>query len=720
MDEEITEQDLILRGYQKEEVSIIPSKPEGPQPSQFCDGIARSFSITAAHKEPGGIGYKKGYTSLGVLISPKDYRWIVPFLDVRAHLFNDGKWAANAGAGIRYRQDERKVVWGLNAYYDYRRSNNHNFNQVGVGVELLGQRFYLVTNAYFPVGRTKKIKNYTFNRFSGLHVVFDENAKVAMAGVEGRIGGRIFSYRNLDLYFEGGPYYFKGSFGKKAFGARGGLFTKIYEIFQVGITGSYDEVFKTKIQGNVSIRFPFGRRMKSLHQSSSASEMSKLPLITCAEDESIMKRMVEPPNRHEIIVLSDQSKSHTAKDPDSKEPYIFYHVNNLVSSFGNGTFEAPFNTLANAQAISLPGDYIFVHYGNGTPLGMNAGFILQDNQSILGSAVEHLIVSNPAEFTIPAFTPGLFPEVTNNTVGGFGITLADNNLIEGLSVSAASGSGIHATNPTFASRIRNNRILDNGPGAGADAGITLLLGSGITIGGTWEITNNLITATTGGTDGIFIGRPTGAITVDGPAGMDVKITGNTIAGNPSEGIHFDRSSAGTTGVFTLSGEISSNIFTGNALDGIFFEHLVTVPSNSFNLNLAIRNNTFTTNGSDGININRASGRMIVEGNHFATQPATGFFIDVGTAGGGGIPDSLSVDILNNFIVDNTGSTELQLSNGSIDARVIGNFFSRLIPTTATFFILDNNTGTGAGNANFKVFLRDNEGPLSADNVFIVP
>lgn len=57
-------------------------------------------------------------------------------------------------------------------------------------------------------------------------------------------------------------------------------------------------------------------------------------------------------------------------------------------------------------------EIISFHYGNGTPLGMNAGFILQDNQSILGSAVEHLIISNPAEFTIPAFTPGLFPEVT--------------------------------------------------------------------------------------------------------------------------------------------------------------------------------------------------------------------------------------------------------------------------------------------------------------------
>lgn len=250
--------------------------------------------------------------------------------------------------------------------------------------------------------------------------------------------------------------------------------------------------------------------------------------------------------------------------------------------------------------------------------------------------------------------------------------------------------------------------------------VTLLLGSGITIGGTWEITNNLITATTGGTDGIVIGRPTGVITVDGPAGMDVKITGNTIAGNPSEGVHFDRSSAGTTGVFTLSGEISSNIFTGNALDGIFFEHLITVPSNSFNLDLAIRNNTFTTNGSDGINMNRVSGRLTVEGNHFATQTAAGFFIDVGTAAGGGIPDNLVVDILNNFIVDNTGSSDLQLSNGTINAQVIGNFLSRLIPTTATFLILDNNTGTGTGNLNYRVFLKDNEGPLSADNVFVVP
>src|SRR5690348_10439786 len=52
------------------------------------------------HIENKGIGYKTGYTTLEGFLA-KDWDRFVPFIDARGHIFNDGKWAANAGIGFR-------------------------------------------------------------------------------------------------------------------------------------------------------------------------------------------------------------------------------------------------------------------------------------------------------------------------------------------------------------------------------------------------------------------------------------------------------------------------------------------------------------------------------------------------------------------------------------------------------------------------------------------
>ena len=77
--------------------------------------------ISIRHIESKGIGYNQGYTTLEgffVPIPSLNTGW-VPFLDLRGHLFNDGKPAANGGLGLRY-VDSR--VWGGNIYYDYRKT----------------------------------------------------------------------------------------------------------------------------------------------------------------------------------------------------------------------------------------------------------------------------------------------------------------------------------------------------------------------------------------------------------------------------------------------------------------------------------------------------------------------------------------------------------------------------------------------------------------------
>ncbi|MDE3045922.1 MAG: inverse autotransporter beta domain-containing protein [Verrucomicrobiota bacterium] len=60
-----------------------------------------------------------------------------PFLDARGHVFDNGKWAANAGVGLRTLKGTR--AYGINAYYDYRNTGRFHSNQIGAGLESLGE-----------------------------------------------------------------------------------------------------------------------------------------------------------------------------------------------------------------------------------------------------------------------------------------------------------------------------------------------------------------------------------------------------------------------------------------------------------------------------------------------------------------------------------------------------------------------------------------------------
>ena len=116
-----------------------------------CARGKQHYRTTIRHIESGGIGYKDGYTTFEAFLAPDPSQWtITPFLDARGHVFNNGKWATNVGAGVRTLLGNR--AYGINAYYDYRNAGRFNSNQIGVGLETLGKLFDFRINGYLPVG----------------------------------------------------------------------------------------------------------------------------------------------------------------------------------------------------------------------------------------------------------------------------------------------------------------------------------------------------------------------------------------------------------------------------------------------------------------------------------------------------------------------------------------------------------------------------------------
>jgi hypothetical protein len=103
-------------------------------------------SVWISHIGGRGVGYPHGYTTLGALFALNHPQFcdIQSFLDVRGHYLDNGRWAANVGAGARWWNDCLEKTIGVNVYYDYRRGNHFackptvDFNQIGFGAELLG------------------------------------------------------------------------------------------------------------------------------------------------------------------------------------------------------------------------------------------------------------------------------------------------------------------------------------------------------------------------------------------------------------------------------------------------------------------------------------------------------------------------------------------------------------------------------------------------------
>src|SRR5690242_8258959 len=82
--------------------------------SEICSAGPSSMRVGARHITGPGVGYKKGYTTLETFLAPAPDLWsFMPFVDLRGHLFDDGKeWAANAGLGVRKLIGDR--VYGIN------------------------------------------------------------------------------------------------------------------------------------------------------------------------------------------------------------------------------------------------------------------------------------------------------------------------------------------------------------------------------------------------------------------------------------------------------------------------------------------------------------------------------------------------------------------------------------------------------------------------------
>lgn len=233
-----------------------------------------------------------------------------------------------------------------------------------------------------------------------------------------------------------------------------------------------------------------------------------------------------------------------------------WYVENDSAAGGLGRSHDPFDTLAEAQTASAAGDWIFVHFGDGTSAGQAAGIVLKAGQHLVG---EHAGLSIPVDLNgngtaqvLSAAVPGNRPRIDNSGAGNNAVSATDAipTEIVGLSLQSAAGNAVDLTLTGAFSSSGNLTILNNEiRGAGAE-GIDVNSGGTGTLtlalsGNLWNVagthTGNAIdVARTGGTLRLNLGSNTNilsaatAVSIVGGAAASTIITGfanNTVHQN---------------------------------------------------------------------------------------------------------------------------------------------------------------------------------------------
>ena len=564
--------------------------------SETCE--EKSFSsqrVSARYMTPRGIGYKNGYTTVEVFFTGVyDAQWM-PFLDLRGHIFDNGKFAANAGLGFRYLTCSR--TYGMNAYYDYRNTSHRHYNQVALGLETLGKVWDARVNGYLPIGdKQSPFYHPEFKGFQGNYLYTTAKREFAMKGANAEVGLHVESYKPIPLYFALGPYYLTGS-GASTWGgqlrARADFFD---EILRIEANTSYDHFFHWIGQGQISLSYAFGKR--------------KEKKCSCPKGKSFYTRSLQKVDRFEIIPTGKERVSGPAIDPENGSPFLFVFVDNTSSSLG--TFESPYPTLAEAEANSFPGQILYVFPGDGTSTGMNAGVTLKNSQMLVGASVPLTINTSWGPITIPPLASS--PPVITNLAAAPVVTLANNNFLSGLYLENNTGTGVSGAG------ISNFTFNENTMVGGAAAQGMLL----DNISGLLTVNNNLFVQTGPSSATNY------AISIQNSLGsFDATFEGDAFYlqpnGNNVSGIYIDLTNQASLGNLVMA----DNSFSSTSSTGIAME--VTAENQSSFKSITL-SNTSIDNCSIGLEVDvfgqSTGGVVLVENTQLSQIGYAGIYADM--------------------------------------------------------------------------------------------
>lgn len=567
-----------------------PKLPEAVKPAIPLEGQNLSSPLNAS-REPDvrsrftfradfgdGVGYTRGYTYIEGFVPiyqcPGEY---VVFIDARGVNFDArDRWEWNAGGGLRTILPRSDWVFGVNSFFDWRDTGPSIFRQVGLGFEGLGPVLDTRANIYFPVGSTRNAIGIGNPAFVGTTIALDRTFENAMFGYDLEIGAPI---PGLDCWGARaflGYYHYDNNGAPSIDGIRGRFEAQLNNNVTAHFAIQNDQVFNTTVTGGLALHWG-GRRSGGACRS---------------VVERLNQRVVRDPN----IVVTRSIEREAAIDPNTGRPIEVRHVNSNAAAGGDGTFERPYQTLAQLQAGSPTNSILFAHLDS---VFNNQGIVLKNAQRFLGDGTLHTFASTQGTFFVPVSNAGNKPQIIMSPSQG--VVLANDNEV----------SGFHFANPGLRSigginivnfNINNNSFLNP---SGNQGSIFITNGSGV-----GHITNNTFTQTNANT------LTTGFTISDSNGPLRLAVLDNTTSGHRFAGGFIRSTSGGSQIVATVrNNQFGETIATHRGFYGL---------ATSGSLGLQLLNNTST----QGYKLEQSGGGVFRVENTLATN--VGPFTQIGT------------------------------------------------------------------------------------------
>ena len=609
------------------------------------------------------------------------------FMDLRPKIDTRDNLEGNIGLGFRKRQPD--AIVGGYGYLDRRRSGQTGqyFSQVTLGVERLTEDTEMRANIYVPLTSAQTVNGGSSGPYlAGTGIFIDRAARTreeALPGIDVEYGRTWQSFRNTNLTLNGGAYHFNGEEVSNVNGVRLRGRFDIGNETNLALVGEaqYDNLRKEQFWGGVSFRIPFGKEQ--------------------GKHTGLNARMTQPVVRDVDIVTNGETTAggtEAVLNAQTGTAQRVFYVDNSAATVGDGSLNAPFQTLAAAStAANAAYDVIYVNIGLGTSVGMNQGITLaQTGQMLIGSGSRFVYDSgtfttsfggNYSGATLRA--AGVAPVLTNNS-GGNAVTLvADKTSVTGFTITGADRDGIAIQNAAN-TMVYNVDITNNtryGLYAYSNNGSTLgdlsvrdvnisghsnigsyLFASGA--GSGWDnIAFNNVDITGSNNRGAYVTAQAGAVidsvsidnltsgsnTSTNGRGLDIYATGvnssigavnvanSSFTGNQREGLYLHAENSGHIGAV----DISDTSASGNSYSGI---SILAQSSGSLDSLAAARvtsENNLTTNGHGFLlNLNGSSADVSsvdVSESVFRNNGGTGLYVQ--TQNAANIDDVTLTDVI---------------------------------------------------------------------------
>ena len=644
------------------------------------------------------------------------------FSDLRGFVSNSALFGGNVGVGYRHLREDLNAWYGGSAWYDADGTTGKMYQQMGLSLEGLVDRWEFRSNVYLPFSSAQNYGNTIGNeRIVGhqlLYSRFVDQGK-ALQGVDVEAGYSLPVQELHRLRAFVGYYHFSGG----PSGGINGFKTRIEGVINNSVTAQVmytnDPLFGSNVMVGCSIQFPWGGN----HPTSKWKQNTPSPF-----------RFVE--RNYNVIVDRTQVTDNglVAFNPLTHAAYNIQQVSSSAGPGGNGTFANPFQTVAAAQAAG--GDVILVQGnsvlttgavlssgqhllgdGSSQPLALDGGGILHLPTQVVGGATPQFSGVNGPAVTLAANSDFAGLKIVNNNGNAVVGTNVAGSSVRDVTFQNITGDAIRITNST-GDFVLNNVVVNTTAGNGISfvggapnltlsGSVTGTQGDGILLanltGGKININNTSIQSTTGA--GLHLSNVSTDVTVNslttsltsgsavaisgGTAANTYRFTGPTTINQPSGiGFNVNNASAAITvdNLIVNSTAASPAVSLTNSTGTITLAKLTETTTNAVGLygrnltSLVVSGGSLTTVNAGAIDVQNSAinmnlSRVSVNGGPFGIQliQNTGAFNLAGTAvygSAGTIQNTLTALILN--ATGTTSISGLDLTTNGVGVQSKGN------------------------------------------------